>query len=246
MSALSLFSRIAGRAALAAAAGMAALAAGPAGAQQAESLRPDTMQARVAACTACHGDQGKAGTDGYYPRLAGKPRDYLYHQLLNFRDGRRQYRPMAHLLDGLPDDYLREMAAYFADQHVPYPPPAAPGVSAAVLEQGRLLATQGDPQRELPACAACHGAAFSGLAPAIPGLLGLPRDYIAAQIGGWKNGLRRAAEPDCMAAIADQLTPQDIGALSAWLASRPIVEPYQPDPAGSADLPVECGSQAGH
>jgi len=153
---------------------------------------------------------------------------------------------MAHLLDGLPDDYLREMAAYFADQHVPYPPPAAPGVSAAVLEQGRLLATQGDPQRGLPACAACHGAAFSGLAPAIPGLLGLPRDYIAAQIGGWKNGLRRAAEPDCMAAIADQLTPQDIGALSAWLASRPIVEPYQPDPAGSADLPVECGSQAGH
>ena len=111
MSALSLFSRIAGRAALAAAAGMAALAAGPAGAQQAESLRPDTMQARVAACTACHGDQGKAGTDGYYPRLAGTPRDYLYHQLLNFRDGRRQYRPMAHLLDGLPDDYLRERAA---------------------------------------------------------------------------------------------------------------------------------------
>jgi cytochrome c553 len=35
-------------------------------------LRPDTMQARVAACTACHGEQGRAGTDGYYPRLAGK------------------------------------------------------------------------------------------------------------------------------------------------------------------------------
>ena len=234
------------RAAAAAVAGVAGLAAAPAMAQDAATLRPDTMQARVAACTACHGEQGKAGTDGYYPRLAGKPVDYLYHQLLNFRDGLRQYRPMTHLLTGLPDAYLHEMAAYFAEQHVPYPPPARLAVSADMLEHGRVLATRGDAARGLPACAACHGAAFSGLAPAIPGLLGLPRDYIGAQIGGWKNGLRRAAEPDCMAAIADQLTPQDIGALSAWLASRPIVEPYQPDPAGSADLPVECGSQAGH
>src|SRR5690606_41893799 len=111
-------------------------------------------------------------------------------------------------------------------------------------ELGRVLATKGDPARGLPACVACHGAALSGLAPAIPGLLGLPRDYIGAQIGGWKNGLRRAAEPDCMGDIAAKLTPQDIGALSAWLSSRPVVEPYVPDPAGSTNLPPECGSQA--
>jgi len=213
-------------------------------ASDATSLQPNTMRARVAACTACHGEQGKAGPDGYYPRLAGKPSEYLYHQLLNFRDGLRQYRPMTHLLAGLPDDYLREIAAYFADQHVPYAPPPRPAASADMLEHGRLLATQGDSARGLPACSACHGAALSGLSPAIPGLLGLPRDYIGAQIGGWKNGLRRAAEPDCMADVAKKLTPEDIGALSAWLSSRPIVEPYEPDLAGSLDLPAECGSQA--
>jgi len=231
-------------AASAAAAGALALVGAPAAAQGAATLQPDTMQARVAACTACHGEQGKAGTDGYYPRLAGKPVDYLYHQLLNFRDGVRQYRPMTHLLAGLPDGYLHEIAAYFADQHVPYPPPAPPIASADMLEHGRILATRGDAARGLPACAACHGAAFSGLAPAIPGLLGLPRDYIGAQIGGWKNGLRRAAAPDCMADVAQKLTPQDIGALAAWLSSRPVAEPYVPDPAGSANLPAECGSQA--
>lgn len=213
-------------------------------AAQGPTLRPDTMQARVAACTACHGAQGKAGTDGYYPRLAGKPRDYLYHQLLNFRDGLRQYRPMTHLLTGLPDEYLLEIATYFADQHVPYPPASRPAVSASTLEHGRVLATQGDTARGIPACVACHGTSFSGLAPAIPGLLGLPRDYIGSQIGGWKNGLRRAAEPDCMADIVQKLTPEDIGALSAWLSSRAIVEPYVPDPAGSTILPAECGSQA--
>ncbi|MGN6660826.1 MAG: c-type cytochrome, partial [Achromobacter mucicolens] len=45
----------------------------PALAQQPDPpvLQPDTMAARVAACTACHGAQGRAGADGYYPRLAG-------------------------------------------------------------------------------------------------------------------------------------------------------------------------------
>ena len=215
-------------------------------AQQApqETLRPDTMAARVAACTACHGAQGRAGADGYYPRLAGKPQDYLYHQLLNFRDGRRQYRPMTHLLTGLPDDYLREMAAYFSGQHVPYPAPVRADVSAATLEAGRKLARDGDAARGLPACASCHGAALGGMLPAIPGLLGLPRDYIGAQIGSWKNGLRRAAAPDCMADISNKLTPTDIGALAAWLSSQPVVEPYAPDAAGSVRLPPECGSQA--
>jgi len=144
----------------------------------------------------------------------------------------------------LPDDYLREMATYFADQHVPYPAPVRADVSAATLEAGRKLARDGDAARGLAACASCHGAALSGMLPAIPGLLGLPRDYISAQIGGWKNGLRRAAAPDCMADIANKLTPTDIGALAAWLSSQPVIEPYLPDAANSVRLSAECGSQA--
>jgi len=207
-------------------------------------LRPDTMAARVAACTACHGEQGRAGADGYYPRLAGKPAEYLYHQLLNFRDGRRQYRPMAHLLAGLPDAYLREIAAYFSGQHAPYPPPARAEAAAAVLEAGRALALEGDRARGLPACVSCHGAELGGMLPAIPGLLGLPRDYIGSQVGAWKNGLRRAAPPDCMADVAARLTPADIAALAAWLSSRPVPASYAPQPAGAAQLPAECGGQA--
>jgi cytochrome c553 len=207
------------------------------------ALEPGTMRARVAACTACHGEQGRAGPDGYYPRLAGKPRDYLFHQLQNFRDGRRQYLPMTHLLRNLPDDYLREIAGYFADQHVPYPPPARADVGAGMLERGRLLTTAGDPGRGVPACAACHGAGLAGLAPAIPGLLGLPRDYLLAQIGSWRSGTRRAAQPDCMAHVAEQLKPEDIAAVAAWLSSQPVAQPYQPAAAGSITPPVSCGSQ---
>lgn len=178
------------------------------------------MQGRLAACTACHGEQGKAGADGYYPRLAGKPRDYLYHQLLNFRDGRRQYQPMAHLLRDLPDAYLRDIAIWFSDQHPPYPAPTATPTDAAQLARGNQLVRQGDAARKLPACSACHGAALSGVLPAIPGLLGLPRDYIGAQIGSWQSGLRRAAAPDCMADIARRLEPADVAAVAAWLSAQ--------------------------
>lgn len=226
----------------------ALLMAGSAARAQAQApvpLEPGTMRARVAACTACHGEQGRAGPDGYYPRLAGKPRDYLYHQLQNFRDGRRQYAPMAHLLRNLPDEYLRDIAAYFADQHVDYPAPSRTDASPAMLERGRVLTTTGGPSRAVPACAACHGAALGGLAPAIPGLLGLPRDYLLAQIGSWRSGTRRAAEPDCMAHVARQLDPADVAAVAAWLSSQPVPSNYQPAPAGSISLPTTCGSQAG-
>ena len=72
------------------------------------------MAQRTLACTACHGKEGRAGPDGYYPRIAGKPAGYLYNQLLNFRDGRRHYGLMAGLLDPLSDAYLLEIAQHFA------------------------------------------------------------------------------------------------------------------------------------
>ena len=67
----------------------------------------DSMAERTRACTACHGDQGRAGPDGYYPRLAGKPAGYLYNQLKNFAQGRRHYGLMTRLVDPLSDAYLR-------------------------------------------------------------------------------------------------------------------------------------------
>jgi cytochrome c553 len=206
-------------------------------------LDPQGMTARVAACTACHGKQGRATPDGYFPRIAGKPAGYLYHQLVNFRDGRRQYRPMTHLLDHLSDDYLREIAEHFASLEVPYPPPATPGLAAAVLAQGRALVLKGDAARDIPACVRCHGDAMTGVAPAIPGLLGLPRDYLNSQLGAWQAGQRHAAAPDCMAKITTKLTSTDITAVAAWLAAQPVPVPSKAveRSALAQPLPMDCG-----
>ena len=204
----------------------------------------DSIAQRVLACTGCHGPEGRAGPDGYYPRIAGKPAGYLFNQLRNFRDTRRHYELMNGLLALLDDDYLREIAAYFASLDVPYPPPAPPVASAELRERGEALVRRGDPARSLPACNECHGDAMTGRAPFVPGLLGLPRDYLNAQLGAWRNGQRRAIEPDCMAKVARMLAPEEIGAISAWLAAEPV-----PTHAGAASdvrgaLPIVCGGLA--
>ncbi|RKR67340.1 cytochrome c553 [Acidovorax sp. 94] len=203
-----------------------------------------SMSSRVLACTACHGKEGRATPDGYFPRIAGKPAGYLANQLLNFRDGRRSYPQMTYLIEHLTDDYLREMAEHFAALDLPYPPPPAPQAPAAVLEQGRKLVQGGDGARNIPACVGCHGAAMTGVTPSIPGLLGLPRDYLNSQLGAWKTGQRRAHLPDCMADVARQLTPDDVSAVSAWLAAQPVAAGGKPARTLPAAMPARCGGVA--
>jgi len=206
----------------------------------------DSLAARLAACTVCHGKEGRAAPDGYHPRIAGKPAGYLLNQLQNFRDGRRRYGPMVTLVGPLPDVYLREIAAHFAALDLPYAAPPAPQASAAVLARGRRLALQGDAARGLPACAACHGEALTGRLPATPGLLGLPRDYLSGQLGAWLSGQRRAHAPDCMAEVLRRLPVADLDAVVVWLASQPVPAGGKAAaaPAPGEALPLHCGSGA--
>ena len=183
---------------------------------------PDTMEARLLACAACHGRQGEGTKNDYFPRLAGKPAGYLMNQLVAFRDGRRRYPPMNYLLEYLPDAYLQRMADYFASLRPAPVQLAAAEVSASLLVRGRSLVSEGDPAHGVPPCSGCHGPKLTGMEPAIPGLVGLHASYISAQLGAFRYGTRTAAEPDCMQLVAASLTESDVTAVAAWLASLPI------------------------
>jgi cytochrome c553 len=199
---------------------------------------PDTMGERVKACTMCHGPEDKEGRDAYYPRIAGKPEGYLFNQLRNFRDGKRHYRPMALLLEGLPDQYLREMAVYFASLQQAFPPPEPMNLSPSEIKLARRLITDGEPARKIPGCVECHGKDLMGTAPYIPGLLGLPRVYIMAQFGNWQNGgLMRGQTPDCMSEIAKQLSTDEAGVIATWLAAQPVPAALLKKPSTVAALP---------
>jgi cytochrome c553 len=202
----------------------------------------DSMAQRLLACTGCHGKDGRAASDGYYPRIAGKPAGYLFRQLRAFRDGQRPYALMTHLLAPLDDAFLREIASHFAGLDLPYAPRPPSRADAATLRPGQALAQQGDAARGIPACQACHGTALTGVGGDVPGLLGLPVDYLNAQLGAWRTGARRAEPPDCMAQIARRLGPQDVNALAHWLAAQPVPAAARVAPAAPAPAPLHCGS----
>lgn len=207
---------------------------------------PDTMEARVQACIGCHGAQGHGVENVYFPRLAGKPAGYLYNQLLAFRDGRRKYVPMNYLLAYLPDPYLEQMAAYFAAQTPDAPATPASPASAQQLADGQRIVTSGLPAKGVPACSTCHGVGLNGREPGIPGLLGLRADYVSAQLGAWRYGIRTAVAPDCMQFVASSLSEQDVAAVSAWLASLPVPNHLRPASRDDTRLPLVCGSQRAH
>ena len=200
----------------------------------------DTIEERVRPCTTCHGAETQVTQDGFSPRIAGKPAGYLYNQLVSFRDGRRTYAPMVYLVQYMSDDYLHEIAQYFAALELPYPPSEAAAATPAELARAERIVQRGDAGRDVPACVECHGENLAGVEPFIPPLRGLPRQYMNAQFGAWRSGRLRSVEPDCMSEVARRLAPEDVPALTAWLSSRPMLA-LKPA-SGPRKLPLECGS----
>jgi cytochrome c553 len=202
---------------------------------------PDTIEARAQGCSTCHGVHGEGTADVNFPRIAGKPAGYLFNQLKNFRDGQRSYPPMNYLLAYMNDDFLQELAGYFAGQ---------PALHQQAMDKatdkdgaGMQLATHGDEAHGIPACVRCHGAHLSGIEPGIPGLIGLNSRYIAAQLVSWRVGTRRAGKPDCMHDVAMRLSEAQIRSVAGWLGAQPPASSGGPAPRGSWMPPVACGSQ---
>ena len=218
----------------------ACLSAAPLLAADRPAVLPDTMAQRVIACTSCHAK--KDVNDQYFPRISGKPAGYLLNQMINFRDGRRQFPMMTYMVGHLSEPYLRDIADHFAAQHLPSPPAQPSDATPAMLERGRTLVMLGDAAIKVPACIACHGDKLTGVTPAIPGLLGLPRDYVNAQFGAWRNKTRRAHAPDCMADIASRLSLADVSAISSWLGLQPVPPDARPGASIARPLPLACGS----
>ena len=208
----------------------------------ADVVVPDTTAQRVLACTACHDKEGLATDQGYFPRIAGKPRVYLYNQLIGFRDGRRNNRTMSALVANMSDAYLMEIAAYFAALDLPYAAPTERQALAREVERGQKLVHTGDAAKRLPACTGCHGSTLTGVSPAVPALVGLSKGYLLAQFGAWRTGQRQAKRPDCMYEISRRLSIDDLGAVASYLSQQPVPTDARPGAQVTLPLPLECGS----
>src|SRR5437879_8051727 len=93
----------------------------------------------------------------------------------------------------------------------------APLATAADIEAGKAKVAS--------VCAACHGAAGVSVSDTIPNLAAQRAGYIEAQLKAFKEGTRRPSGPTSptatMAAIAAQLSAEDIANVAAYFASLP-------------------------
>lgn len=72
-------------------------------------------QEKAAACSACHGAEGKASVS-LYPNLAGQNAGYLQHALQAYKKGERsggQAEVMKAFVSGLSDEDMADVAAYY-------------------------------------------------------------------------------------------------------------------------------------
>ena len=182
-------------------------------------------QAKAAACGACHGMDGNS-TDPQYPKLAGQNEQYIVAELMRFKSGLRQNAIMSGMAAPLSPQDMHDIAAYFAKQK------RLPGVADDKLAgAGEKIYRQGDPDRNIPACMACHGPDGAGNPGwRVPNIAGQHADYVQQQLKAWHDGTTWGsdAHAQIMSTIAQRLTEQDISAVSSY------VEGLHPAPAPKA------------
>ncbi|PJM87298.1 c-type cytochrome [Achromobacter ruhlandii] len=180
------------------------------GKQLAASGKP---AAGVQACVACHGQAGITPTGGIFPNLAGLTPEYIAKQLADFRQGTRKQALMNTVAQGLSEQEIGQLAAYYGSLAGP---PENLGETGG--EAARKLDQIGDGARALPACANCHGLRGLGEGPLLPRLAGQSKEYFADQINAFRNGSRQNDDVGVMRAFAQRLTDSEVEALGQYYA----------------------------
>ena len=124
------------------------------------------IETKVQVCVACHGQNGVPADPKTMPVIWGQRADYMFKQLVNYRNGMRDHPIMSVIAKGLQQPDLRPIATYFASK-------TWPARTAA--------ATPGAEPKGIAMCKPCHQANFEGGPPA-PRLAGLSYEYLAGSM----------------------------------------------------------------
>jgi cytochrome c553 len=168
----------------------------------------------LVACSSCHGKAGVAPAGSPFPDLAGKQREYIAKQLMDFRAGTRSHPVMTPIARAMKDSDVGAAAAYIGGL-----PAAATPTRASGPARGESLDRVGDMALGLPACANCHGMGGAGVGPLLPSLAGEPQDYLIAQLHAFRSGSRSNDDGGVMRAFATRLSESDIRALAEFYAA---------------------------
>ena len=167
---------------------------------------------KAAVCAACHGMTGTS-VNPLWPSLAGQHESYIAEQLARFKQGSRVDPLMTPMAVGLSEVDMQDLGAHFAQQT-----PAGLEADPSNWKNGEKLYRGGDPERELPACIACHGPEGKGNAPAkYPALRAQHSVYAFKQLQEFATGKRSTPGSDIMKFVAAKLTDEEMRALASYM-----------------------------
>jgi cytochrome c553 len=199
---------------------------------------PVAGQAKAAVCAACHNLDGNS-TLTIYPKIAGQHERYIARQLSLFKSGERINPLMVAFAATLSPQDMRNVGAWFASQ-ARLPGVASdekiPGLEESFRARGERLYRIGNVATGMPACRACHGPSGLGNPGAMfPNIGGQHADYVKARLLAFRTGEVWGKGPNAnviMAAIARNLSDQDIDALSSYVQGLHETE-LSPDSAAA-------------
>lgn len=154
----------------------------------------------------CHGASGNPALADY-PALAGQTARYLYLQLKDYKEDRRQDPQMSPMAKPLSREDMLDLAAYFAAQKRSSPTEFK-SVPASVA--------RGDAKAKETLCTMCHSGGFMGQNE-IPRVAGQQYNYVKKQLTDFK-AMRRTNDGGNMTSVSKTLSDQDIDDLSQYLA----------------------------
>jgi cytochrome c553 len=173
----------------------------------------------VPACATCHGPDGNS-IGPANPKLAGQFPEYMTKQLMNFtpgKDNKPAERPnpvMGAFAVALSPEQMRDVSAFYASQKL-IPEKAR---NKSTIELGQKIFRAGIADKNVPACAGCHGPAGAGVPIQYPVLGGQYAEYIEAQLKAFRSG-ERANDPNrMMRTTASRLSDLEIKAVADYIA----------------------------
>lgn len=186
---------------------------------------------KSATCASCHGPEGNSMIPNF-PKLAQQHESYLIKQLNAFKNGSRKNPMMSGIAKSLSDQDIADLSAYYAEQkisenkepqlqinddddEITTDTPVKTKTLPELMTQGADLYRNGDLEREVSACIACHGPSGDGNQPAaFPLLKSQHADYLIKTLTDYKTGSRTNNPENIMQMIAKKMTDEEIKAVA--------------------------------
>lgn len=176
-------------------------------------------EGKVAMCIGCHGiNRYQASFPEVYkvPMIGAQGEKYLAAALHAYQKGDRKHPSMRGIGDGLSDQDIADVAAYYATSThgaktaVPDTPAAPTGKAAELIAKG--------------ACTSCHGDNFNKpIDPTYPKLAGQYNDYLLVALKSYKNDSHATwgRSNGIMAGIAKQFTNAELKVMANYISTLP-------------------------